>query len=197
MSLRPTSSYPVTELLARWSGGDAAARDALVPVVYQELRRLARRCLSGQRSDHTLQPTALVHEAYMRLVKSDSMEWQSRIHFFAVAAQVMRQILVDHARARAAAKRGGGACKVTLNEEIGLRPKSELDILALDEALKRLLDLDARQCQIVELRFFGGLSIEETSKMLDISPATTKREWATARIWLHREMSVGAGSHDS
>ena len=181
-------------MLARWSGGDSAARDAIVPLVYQELRRLARKCLAGQRSDHTLQPTALVHEAYLRLVKAHSTEWQNRVHFFAVAAQVMRQILVDHARARAAVKRGGGAFKITLNEDVLLRNKPELDILELDRALKRLLELDARQCQIVELRFFAGLSIEETAKILDISPATTKREWATARMWLHREISVGAGS---
>ena len=192
--MRPSSSYAVTELLARWSGGDSAARDAIVPLVYQELRRLARKCLAGQRSDHTLQPTALVHEAYLRLVKAHSTEWQNRVHFFAVAAQVMRQILVDHARARAAVKRGGGAFKITLNEDVLLRNKPELDILELDRALKRLLELDARQCQIVELRFFAGLSIEETAKILDISPATTKREWATARMWLHREISVGAGS---
>ncbi|HTZ97352.1 MAG TPA: sigma-70 family RNA polymerase sigma factor [Terriglobales bacterium] len=188
----PSSSYPVTDLLARWSSGDASARDALVPLVYQELRRVARKCLVGQRSDHTLQPTALVHEAYLRLCRADSMEWQNRVHFFAVASQVMRQILVDHARARTAAKRGGGVLKITFSDDLALRRKPELDVLALDEALKRLSELDARQGQIVELRFFGGLSVEETSQTLDISPATTKREWATAKVWLYRAMKRGA-----
>jgi len=182
----------VTDLLARWSSGDASARDALVPLVYQELRRVARKCLVGQRSDHTLQPTALVHEAYLRLCRADSMEWQNRVHFFAVASQVMRQILVDHARARTAAKRGGGVLKITFSDDLALRRKPELDVLALDEALKRLSELDARQGQIVELRFFGGLSVEETSQTLDISPATTKREWATAKVWLYRAMKRGA-----
>lgn len=188
-SLGPASSYPVTDLLARWSGGDAAARDTLVPLVYDELRRIARKCLAGQRNNHTLQPTALVHEAYMRLVKREGAEWQNRVHFFAVAAQMMRQILVDHARMHAAAKRGGNAITVVLNEALDLPQKTSVDLIVLDDAMKRLAALDARQCRVVELRFFGGLSIEETAQMVDISPATTKREWATARLWLHHAVS--------
>ena len=187
----PASSYPVTELLSRWNEGDTAARDALIPIVYNELRRVAKRCLGGQRSDHTLQPTALVHEAYLRLVKQDSMG-QNRAHFFAMAAKAMRQILVDHARRRAAAKRGGGAVALVLEEAMAPQKNVTLDLIALDDALKRLAALDPRQCEIVELRFFGGLSVEETSQVVDISPATIKREWATARLWLHREMSTGA-----
>jgi RNA polymerase sigma factor (TIGR02999 family) len=161
-------------------------------MVYDELRRIARRCLGGQRSGHTLQPTALVHEAYLRLVNRNAATWQNRTHFFAVAAQMMRQILVDHARMRAAAKRGGGAITLVLDESMALPKKATLDLIALDDAMKRLALLDARQCQIVELRFFGGLSIDETAEVIDISPATTKREWATARIWLYRAMSNGA-----
>jgi RNA polymerase sigma factor (TIGR02999 family) len=193
--LRPTSPYPVTDLLTRWSEGDAAARDQLVPLVYDELRRIARRCLARQRGDHTLQPTALVHEAYLRLVNanSNSAHWQNRVHFFGVAARMMRQILVDHARKQKAAKRGGGAITLVLDEDVAQpQQKAYLDLLALDDAMKRLALLDARQCQIVELRFFGGLSIEEAAQAVDISPATTKREWATARLWLHRAMSAGA-----
>jgi RNA polymerase sigma factor (TIGR02999 family) len=179
-------------LLERWNDGDESARDQLVPLVYEELRRIARRCLAGQRSGHTLQPTALVHEAYLRLVGRGSVNWQSRMHFFAAAAQMMRQILVDHARRHIAAKRGGGAITVVLGEDLALPEKASLDLLALDDAMKRLATLDARQCQIVELRFFGGLSIAETAQAVDISPATTKREWTTARLWLHRAMSQGA-----
>jgi len=192
--LRPASSYPVTDLLSRWSEGDAAARDELVPLVYDELRRIARKCLAGQRSSHTLQPTALVHEAYLRLVNANRnpMHWQNRVHFFAAASQMMRQILVDHARKHMAAKRGGGGITLVLDEGLALPQKASLDLIALDDAMKRLASLDARQCLIVELRFFGGLSIEETAQAVDISPATTKREWATARLWLHREMSQGA-----
>ena len=187
-----SSSYPVTELLARWSNGDVSARDALVPLVYDELRRIARRCLAGQRSDHTLQPTALVHEAYLRLARRDSLDWRDRVHFFAMAAQMMRQILVDHARKQAAAKRGGNAITLVIDEALVASKESNLDVLALDAAMTKLASLDPRQCQIVELRFFGGLSIEETAQVVNISPATTKREWATARLWLHQAMSHGA-----
>ena len=187
-----SSSYPVTELLARWSNGDVSARDALVPLVYDELRRIARRCLAGQRSDHTLQPTALVHEAYLRLARRDSLDWRDRVHFFAMAAQMMRQILVDHARKQAAAKRGGNANTLVIDEALVASKESNLDVLALDAAMTKLASLDPRQCQIVELRFFGGLSIEETAQVVNISPATTKREWATARLWLHQAMSHGA-----
>ncbi len=186
-------SQPVTELLARWSKGDASARDALVPLVYDELRKIARRCLAGQRSSHTLQPTALVHEAYLRLAGRDSVEWQDRMHFFAMAAQMMRHILVDHARKRAAAKRGGNAVTIVVDEMSAVSRQPSLDVLALDDALTRLASLDPRQSQIVELRFFGGLSIEKAAEVVKISPATAKREWTTARLWLHKAMSEDAG----
>ena len=184
-----TSSQPVTELLARWSDGDVSARDALIPLVYDELRRIARRCLTSQSSSHTLQPTALVHEAYLRLARHDSIDWQNRAHFFAMAAQMMRQILVDHARKQAAAKRGANPVTLVIDESSVVSKAPSLDLLALDDAMQRLAALDPRQCRIVELRFFGGLSIEETAEVVNISPATIKREWATARLWLHHAMS--------
>ncbi len=164
-----------------------------MPVVYDELRRIARRCLAGQRSSHTLQPTALVHEAYLRLARHDSVDWQDRAHFFAMAAQMMRQILVDHARKRAAAKRGGNSPTLIItSDDAAVVQAPALDLLVLDDAMQRLASLDSRQSQIVELRFFGGLSIEETAQVMKISPATTKREWSTARIWLHNAMTGGA-----
>lgn len=182
----------VTELLVRWNQGDLAARDALIPLVYDELRRVARKSLAGQRSENTLQATALVHEAYLRLVNRKQANWQDRTHFFALAAQMMRQILVDHARMRKAAKRGGGALTVVLDSEgVGSDETFNLDLIDLDTALKRLATLDPRQSQLVELRFFGGLSIEEASRIVNISPATGKREWATARVWLHHAMQNG------
>jgi RNA polymerase sigma factor (TIGR02999 family) len=186
--LRPLSSDQVTELLIRWSEGNAAARDELIPLVYGELRRLARHCLASQRQNHTLQSTALVHEAYLRLVDCNSVHWQSRAQFFALAAKLMRLILVDHARARNAAKRKGNALTLTLDQAGALVKKEEIDLVALDTALKSLAALDARQAQIVELRFFGGLSIEDSSHVLGVSPATVKREWATARTWLYQEL---------
>ena len=184
-AMRPASSYPITELLSRWSKGDAAARDALVPLVYDELRRLARKCLAEQPGDHALQSTALVREAYLHLVDHSAARWENRVHFFAVAAQVMRRILVDQARMRGAAKRGGDAVTLVLDEAVALPKSREVDLVALDDALTCLATLDARQSQIVELRFFTGLSIQDTSHALGISPATVKREWATARVWLH------------
>lgn len=194
--MRPASSYPVTELLSRWSKGDAAARDALVPLVYDELRRLARKCLATQPGDHTLQSTALVHEAYLHLVDQSSVHWENRVHFFAVAAQVMRRILVDQARMHAAAKRGGDAVTLVLDEAVALPKTRAVDLVALDDALTHLSTLDARQSQIVELRFFAGLSIADTSHALGISPATVKREWATARLWLHDALNREAATHD-
>lgn len=182
------TSSPVTELLIRWSDGDSAAREKLVPLVYQELRRIARQCLAGQRHNHTLQSTALVHEAYLRLVGPTSVRWNDRVHFFAVAAQVMRRILVDHARAKRAKKRGGDCQTLLLNPEVALPNHSEIDLVVLDDALNGLATVDERQCRLVELRFFAGLSIDETAQALEISPATVKREWATARLWLLREM---------
>ena len=184
-----SSSSQVTVLLTRWSGGDAKAREELIPLVYNELRRLARAFLSRQRSDHTLQSTALVHEAYVRLVGNSSVRFENRAHFFAVASQLMRHILVDHARKHSAAKRGGNNVTLVLDEAIAMPAKPEVDLEALDDALTDLAALDSRQASIVEMRFFGGLSIDETAKVLDISPATVKREWTTARTWLFDKMT--------
>ncbi len=188
------SQDAVTTLLERWNQGDLAARDALIPLVYDELRRVAKKNLASQRSDHTLQATALVHEVYLRLVDRKAGHWQGRTHFFALAANMMRQILVDHARKRNAAKRGGGTVTVLLDEGAGAEESVNLDLIGLDAAMKRLASLDARQSRLVELRFFGGLSIEEAARIVDISPATAKREWATARVWLHHAMESGSGA---
>jgi RNA polymerase sigma factor (TIGR02999 family) len=182
------TSSPVTELLVRWSAGDADARDRLIPLVYSELRRIARRVLAGQRQNHTLQGTALVHEAYLRLVGANAIDWQDRVHFFSLAAQLMRRILVDHTRMRLAKKRGGENVTVVLDENMALSGERELDLLVLDDALNKLAAIDPRQSRVVELRFFAGLSIEDTSKALEISPATVKREWATAKLWLLSKM---------
>jgi RNA polymerase sigma factor (TIGR02999 family) len=184
----PASSSQVSKLLVNWRRGDQGAREALIPLVYNELRRLARLHLRRERPDHTLQSAALVHEAYLRLIRQDQPQWQNRAHFFGVAAQLMRHILVDHARNRAAAKRGAGAPRLSLDEEVALPQVRDVDLLTLDDALNQLAALDLQQSRVVELRFFGGLSIEETSVVLGISPATVKREWATARAWLQREM---------
>jgi RNA polymerase sigma factor (TIGR02999 family) len=193
--MSPTPSYPVTDLLHRWSRGDLAAREALVPLVYDELRRIARRCLGKRYTDQTLQPTALVHEAYLRLIRSDSIAVRDRVHFFSMAAQMMRQILIDHARKSAAAKRGGNTMTVAFDEASDSAvPKTNLDLIALDDAMNQLAALDPRQCKVVELRFFGGLSIEETAEAVEVSPATAKREWATARLWLRRAMNTGKAS---
>jgi RNA polymerase sigma factor (TIGR02999 family) len=183
------SSEQVTQLLVRWRDGDRKALDSLMPIVYSELRGMAHHYLQRERSDHTLQSTALVHEAYVRLVGQKLPEWQNRAHFFGVAARLMRQILVEYARGHQAAKRGGNACKVTIEEGSLMAPQADLDVVILDEALQDLAKLDEQQSRIVELRFFGGLSIDDTSEVLGISPATVSREWSTARIWLHREIS--------
>jgi RNA polymerase sigma factor (TIGR02999 family) len=182
------SSTRINALLADWGRGNEGAREALIPVVYDELRRLARRRLWHERPDHTLQSAALVNEAYLRLVRQDAPQWQNHAHFFGVAAQLMRHILVDHARNRLADKRGAGAPRLTLDPEMALPQKPELDLVALDTALEKLAALDSQQARLIELRFFGGLSIEETAVVLRISPATVKREWATARAWLQREL---------
>jgi RNA polymerase sigma-70 factor (ECF subfamily) len=187
--MKPASPSQVTELLARWSHGEEAAREKLVPLVYDELRRVARRCLAGQPQDQTLQSTALVHEAYLRLVGRSEVHWQNRVHFFAVAARLMRGILVDHARMRHAAKRGGSNLTLTLDDALAPLKQRELDLVALDDALNALATLDPKQGQLVELRFFAGLSIEDTSHVMGLSPATVKREWATARAWLYGEMN--------
>ncbi len=183
------ASSEVTELLHQWSGGDAAARDKLVPLVYDELRLIARNCLAGQPSSHTLQSAALVHEAYLRFAGRASVRWDDRVHFFAVSAQLMRRILVDHARMKRASKRGGDCVTLLLDETIATPQQREVDLVALDDALNTLAKLDEQQSRLVELRYFAGLNIEETSKVLNISPSTVKREWATARLWLLREMS--------
>lgn len=189
-------SQPVSALLAQWQAGDEEALRTLVPLVYDELRRLAHRYLQKERPDHTLQSTALVHEAYVRLVKQEGGKFQNRAHFFAISAQLMRQILIEYARSQRAAKRDRGQ-KVSLNDEVALVKKSRsVDLVALDEALEGLAKLDAQQSRIVELRFFGGLSIEETAQVLGISPATVKRDWSTAKAWLHHEMS-GTAEHDA
>jgi len=170
-------SGDVTQLLVDYSNGKREALDVLTPLVYGELRNLAARYLRRERSDHTLQSTALVHEAYLRLIDQNQVRWQNRAHFFGVAAQMIRRILVDHARTRHAQKRGGNAQKLSLDEAIGLPEQRDLDIIALDDALKLLAELDPQQSKVIELRFFGGLSIEETAEALGISPATVKREW--------------------
>jgi RNA polymerase sigma factor (TIGR02999 family) len=179
----------VTRLLHDWRGGDRAALDALLPIVYKELHRLAHLHLRNERREHTLQSTALVHEAYLRLMGANPPQWESRNHFFAIAAQLMRQILVDYARRRSAEKRGGDACTVVL-EEAMITPRGvDVDVVALDEALCELAKIDERQSRVVELRFFAGLSLEEISQALDIGPATVQRDWTAARAWLHRELS--------
>jgi RNA polymerase sigma factor (TIGR02999 family) len=183
-----SSSQPVSALLAKWQAGDEEALRALLPVVYKELRRLAHRYMQKERPGHTLQSTALVHEAYFRLVQQKGTNFENRAHFLAICAQLMRQILMEYARSRRAAKRDGG-CKITLNDAVALAKGRSVDFVSLDDALNGLAKLDVQQSRIVELRFFSGLSIEETAQVLRISPATVKRHWTTARVWLHREMS--------
>ena len=185
-------SQPITELLVKWREGDARALEALVPLVYEELRDIAHRCLQRERSGHTLQSTALVHEAYLRLVDRAPPDAQDRAHFAAVAARLMREILVDYARARRAIKRGAD-CRVELNEALAIPKKESVDVLALDDALSELAAMDEQQSRIVELRFFGGLTIEETGHALDISAATVKRDWNVAKAWLSRAMKRGRG----
>jgi RNA polymerase sigma factor (TIGR02999 family) len=189
----PASSKQLSELLLHWGEGDRKALEAILPLVYNELRRLARYHLRQQRRNHTLQTTALVHEAYLRLAQDKSLHVENRAHFLGIAAQLMRWILVDYARNRRAAKRGAGATRLTLDPNIAAphSPDQEVDLLALDQALDRLAKMDSQQSQIVELRYFGGLTIEDTSEFLGISPATVKRSWASARAWLLREMNRG------
>jgi len=186
--LSQVSSKHITEILATLSAGDQEALKSLIPLVYDELRRLARYHLNRERRDHTLQSTALVNEAYMRLARQD-LRIQNRAHFFAIASQLMRQILVDYARRHRAGKRGAGVCLLTLDKPVALPQTRSVDVVALDDALNSLARLDPQQSHIVQLRFFGGLSIDETSAVLGISPATVKRDWTTARLWLHREIS--------
>ena len=178
----------VTQLLQRWRNGDKAALDEMTPLVYEELRRLARSLLAAERPGHTLQPTALVHEAYMRLVDQRQVDWRNRAHFLGMAATMMRRILISYAEARHAAKREGYANAVTLEDALGVFTTPSVDVLELNRSLDALSELDQRQGKVVELRYFGGLSVEETAECLGISPATVKREWGTARLWLLRHM---------
>jgi RNA polymerase sigma factor (TIGR02999 family) len=183
----------VTGLLQAWARGDKDAAERVFPLVYDQLRRLAARQLRGERRGHTLQPTALVHEAYLRLAGQRAPDWPDRAHFFAMAARVMRHVLVDHARRNRAAKRGGSACRVSLEEATAPDRPLELEVIALDEALTELQALDADQAHIVELRFFGGLTEEEAAAALGVSVATVQRDWRTARAWLYRRIAHGRG----
>lgn len=183
----------VSQLLRAWSDGDRGALDELTPIVYDELRRLARRHLRGERPGHSLQTTALVNEAYMRLVDYRRMQWQNRAHFFAVSAQLMRRILVEHAR-RHNLKRGGGVPHVSLEDAAAVGSERAADMVALDDAMNTLARLDSRKVQIIEMRFFGGLSVEETAEVLKVSPVTVMRDWTSAKAWLYREMTGGAAS---
>jgi RNA polymerase sigma factor (TIGR02999 family) len=180
----------ITKVLADWANRDPTARDRLLPIVYEELRRLAHRYMRGERRGHILQTTALVNEAYLRLAGIDAIRWRDRAHFFAMAATLMRRVLVDYARRGARAKRGGGVSVTSIDENaIGKGPA--VDVVALDEALERLAAADPQQSRVVELRFFGGLSVEETAQVLGVSPATVKRDWVTAKLWLYNELSAG------
>ncbi len=183
--------HELTQLLLAWSEGDRAALDKLLPLVYDELRRLARHYMSRERAGHTLQTTALVNEAYLRLIDQKQVRWQNRAHFFAIAAQFMRRILVDHARKHAYAKRGGGARRVPLDEAATVSQERAADLVALDEALTSLTEIDPQQGRIVELKFFGGLSTEETAEVLGLSPAKVRREWSAAKAWLYHELNKG------
>jgi len=183
----------VTALLSELAQGDQEAAGKLIPLVYDELKRLARSYMRRERDDHTLQTTALVHEAYLKLVRQQAANWQSRSHFFGIAAQLMRRILIDYARGRLREKRGGAKVVLPLNEALVFSPEHSEELIRLDEALERLSKLDARQSRIVELRFFGGLSVEETSEFLGVSPKTVKRDWAVAKVWLHGELRRSDG----
>ncbi len=186
-----SSPHSVTALLLDWSNGNKESLDKLIPVVYHELRRQAARHLRRERREHTLQTTALIHEAYLRLVDQKNVRWQNRAHFFGIAAKLMRQILVDHARKHHAAKRGGMDIKLSLEEAMLTSEEQDMNLVALDEALDRLAEIDPQQSQIVELKFFSGLSVEETAHVLDVSARTVKRDWNVAKAWLRRELSRG------
>jgi RNA polymerase sigma factor (TIGR02999 family) len=187
----PKEAENITDLLVSYSRGDKESLDKLMPIVYDELRRQAARYLRRELPGHTLQTTALIHEAYVRLVDQRNVQWQNRAHFFGIAAQMMRRILVDHARTKKRAKRGGSHIKVSLDDaNIAVRSQ-DLDVVAVDEALSRLAKIDEQQSRVVELRFFSGLTVEETAEVIHISPATVKRDWSMAKAWLHRELSGG------
>lgn len=182
----------ITQLLIDWRNGDKVALDHLIPLVYDELRRMAKHYLAKQRRNHTLQTSALINEAYLRLVNQETINWQNRAHFFAVAAQIMRHILIDYARSYRCEKRGGGAYKLALEDALVFTEERAAELVALDDALKMLAALDLRANQIIEMRFFGGLSIEETAEVLNVSPTTVQREWRAAKAWLQRFIS---GNH--
>jgi RNA polymerase sigma factor (TIGR02999 family) len=191
MMAAPSGPQEITRLLIAWNEGDESALEKLVPQVYQELRRLAMRQMRRERPDHTLQTTALINEAYLRLVDLRNVQWQNRAHFFALCARLMRRILVDFARSRHYAKRGGGAQPVSLDQSIAVSPEHSPDLVAVDDVLKALTKVDARKAQVVELRFFGGLTVEETAEVLKVSPETVRRDWRLAKVWLLRELSQG------
>lgn len=190
MDPHPSPAGKVTELLLELSGGNRAVVDELIPFLYRELKRIAVAQLKLERPNHTLQVTALVHEAYLKLVDQRQVHWQNRAHFFGVAAQVMRRILLDYAKGRARGKRGGDVQKTSLDEALIVSYDRAYELVEIDEALQRLEALDQRQAKVVEMRFFGGLSVEETAEALGVSEPTVKREWAMARAWLHREISL-------
>jgi len=186
---RPPKQHEITQLLAEWSDGNQSALDELYPLVYDELHRLARRYMSRERKGHTLQTTALINEAYVRLVDQKNVHWANRSHFFAISAQIMRRILIDHARRHAYAKRGGGAQQVTLDEAVAVTSGIGSELLRLDEALKTLSEMDPRRSQVVELRYFGGLNNEEIAGVLHVSENTVTRDWNMARAWLYQQLS--------
>jgi RNA polymerase sigma factor (TIGR02999 family) len=190
------SPKEVTQLLLDWSNGNQAALDRLTPLVYEELHRLAHQHMKRERGDHTLQTSALVNEAYLRLIDQRNVHWQNRAHFFSIASRLMRRILVDHARAHNYAKRGGGALRVSLDEAAFVSQERASELVALDDALTSLAAIDQRKCQVVELRFFGGMSVEETATALGVSPITVKRDWSTAKAWLHRAIEKGVTSEE-
>ena len=188
MVISSSPSHEVTRLLVAWSNGDKAALDQLMPLVHTELRRLAHHYMSRERAGHTLQTTALVNEAYLRLVDQGNIRWENRAHFFGIAARLMREILVDHARSRLAAKRGGAQIRLSLSKVDRIASRFDVNLIALDEALRRLEAIDPQKGRIVELRYFSGLGIEETAEVIGISPATVKRDWSMARAWLRSEI---------
>jgi len=185
------STHDVTQLLKAWTTGDEHALEKLTPLVYRQLHRIAQRYMAGERSGHTLQTTALVNEVYLRLVDCGQVNWQDRAHFFAVSAQLMRRILIDFARSRGYQKRGGGAPRISLDEAPSICNEPDMDLVALDDALKALCTVDERKSKVVELKFFGGLSVEETAEVLRVSVETVVRDWRLAKVWLHRELSEG------
>lgn len=187
------STSPVTQLLLAWGGGDSKALEKLIPLVHRELMRIAQRYMAGERAGHTLQTTALLNEAYLKLIDSQKVNWQNRAHFFAVSAQLMRRILVDHARARRCEKRGGDGYNLPLDEAFFVPKEPGQDVVALDDALKDLEKIDPRKSKVVELRFFGGLSVEQTAAVLDVASITVERDWRFARTWLHHELTRPAG----